>query len=406
MLLLIETLVGGLLLALAVDQLLDAMATVGSPLVQPRQRHRQHRALPLQRPGQLGDERAGQRRPGARHVGDDQDHVHRVLGGGAVERLHPHAGQLPVGAVAHHAGSHAPQVVDQCQPEHDRHRPQLAQLQRRHFLVGSDEAADGFRIDPAIAMRDRLQGQVVHARQSGRRPLRQRRQLLAVGLGQMPARGVDLLLDQVEVVQQPLACRRDPHVVLDHARKQVAGIVEQAFVLLQPLEQAHRSRAWLQVMHPRQCPPVQLHLLDVEQRRAQRLLDRRRLGGGSTAHAPQASQATAQAQPTTEHSARLGHGVSVGEQADALTASCIARHPQCESRFTPHAARPGKARLQHVAAPHDAAPGAPSGCGDSATSLRTRRLRPRQPAAVPVPAPPHAHPLRPAKLGHGQRKRA
>ena len=56
---------------------------------------------------------------------------------------------------------HPAQVFDQCQPQHDRNRPQLAQLQRRDALVGRDEAAEAVGIDAAVAVRDALEGDVV-----------------------------------------------------------------------------------------------------------------------------------------------------------------------------------------------------------------------------------------------------
>jgi hypothetical protein len=69
---------------------------------------------------------------------------------------------------------HAAQVFDQRQAQHDGDGPQLAQLQRGHFLIGVDEAAQRFGIDPAIAVRDDFQRDFVDARAAIRRPLPRR----------------------------------------------------------------------------------------------------------------------------------------------------------------------------------------------------------------------------------------
>ena len=110
-------------------------------------------------------------------------------------------------------------------------------------LVGGDEAAEALRVDPAVAVRDRLQRDVVDARQPGRRAVRQARQFPAVAFGQVPLGRADLLFDQVEVVEQPFAGRRDPAVRRDRRGQQVAGFEQDALVLGQPREQLVRRAA-------------------------------------------------------------------------------------------------------------------------------------------------------------------
>ncbi len=62
-------------------------------------------------------------------------------------------------------------------------------------------------VDAAVAVRDDFQRDVVDPRQACRGTVVQARQLAAVTPGQVPAGGADLFLDQVVVVQQPLASR-------------------------------------------------------------------------------------------------------------------------------------------------------------------------------------------------------
>src|SRR3546814_2792729 len=75
-------------------------------------------------------------------------------------------------------------------------------------------------LDPAVAVRDRVERDVVHARQPVGRAAVQARQFAAVALGQVAPRDAHLLLDQVEVVEQPVARRRQ-------AALGVRGLAEQ-----------------------------------------------------------------------------------------------------------------------------------------------------------------------------------
>ena len=77
----------------------------------------------------------------------------------------------------------AAEILDQRQAQHDGNGPQFAQLQGGDGLVGGDEAAENFRIHPPIAVRDRLQRDVIDARQTGRWAVHQARQFPAVPFG-------------------------------------------------------------------------------------------------------------------------------------------------------------------------------------------------------------------------------
>ncbi len=229
-------LVGRLLLALGVHQLLDRRAALAEALLQPGQRQRQRGALALQAARELGDEGGAERRLGARHVGDEQDELARRLLGGLEHAAGPLRGEVAVGEPGGDARADAAQVLDQRQPEHDRHRPQLAEAQRLQALVGADEARQRAARDAPVAVRHHLQRERVDARLAGLRGVRRRagvhaapaagagglvgqgvrrrrvaeqaRQLAAVAPGQVAPGGAHLLLDQVEVVEQPLGRRR------------------------------------------------------------------------------------------------------------------------------------------------------------------------------------------------------
>ncbi len=268
-------LIGGLLLAFRMHHLVDALAAVGQPLLDPGHRHRQHPAAPVQRAHQFGHERAGQRRLRARHVRDHQHHALGILHGGGIEPVGPVAGQAMVDTVAHHPRRDPAQVFQQAQAQHDRNRPQLAQLQRRHRLVGGDEAAGHVGIDAAVAVCDRVHRQRIDARQPGRRALRQRRQLAAVAGRQMAPRDQDLFFDQVEVVQQPLAGGGDADVVADHRREHRQGVAQHVLVLFQPRQQHLGAAPAAHPVAARQGFAVRGHLLGAEQLCAQRLFGQR-----------------------------------------------------------------------------------------------------------------------------------
>ena len=166
----------------------------------------------------------------------------------------------------------APEILDQRQAQHDRDRPQLAQLEGGDRLVGGDETAEAFRIDPSVAVRDRFERDVVHARKPGRWAVRQARQLPAVPLGQVSLGRADLLFDQIEIIEQPFAGRRDPAVRLDRLCQQIADSDQDVFILSQPAQQLVRSAVRAQLVQASQGLAVLLHLIGAEELRTQRWL--------------------------------------------------------------------------------------------------------------------------------------
>ena len=165
----------------------------------------------------------------------------------------------------------AAQILDQRQPQHDGNGPQFAQLERRHRLVGRHEAGKALRVDPAVAVRDRLEREVVDARKPGGGPVRQSGKLAAVPLGQVPLGRADLLFDQVEIVEQPFRGGRDAAVCRDRRGQQVANLDQDALVLGQPRQQLVGA-ARRQPVRDREALAVLLHLIGAEQLRSQRRL--------------------------------------------------------------------------------------------------------------------------------------
>ncbi len=263
-------LVAGLLLRLRLHQLLDREARLGQPLLDPGERQGQRGALSLQPARELGDERAHHRRVRARHVRDHQDQALRIVLGDVHHLVRPRVGPVAVDRAGGDPGADAAQVLDQRQPQHDRNGPQLAQLERRHRLVGRHETGEALRVDPAVAVGDRLEREVVDARKPGGGSLRQAGKLAAVPLGQVPLGRADLLVDQVEVVEQPFRGGRDAAIGRDRRGQQVADFEQDAFVLGQARQQPVGRAAGRQPVRGREVLAVLLHLIGAEQLRSQR----------------------------------------------------------------------------------------------------------------------------------------
>ena len=219
---------GGLLLGLGLHQLLDRKARFGQPLLDPGERQGQGSALSLQPACEFGDERTHHGRVRAGHVRDHQDQAVRIVLGDVGHLVGPRVGPVAVDRAGGDPGADAAQVLDQRQPQHDGNGPQFAQLERRHRLVGRHETGEALRVDPAVAVGDRLEREIVDTRKAGGRSLRQAGKLAAVALGQVPLGRADLLVDQVEVVEQPFRGGRDPPVGRDRRAQQVADVEQDA----------------------------------------------------------------------------------------------------------------------------------------------------------------------------------
>ncbi|KAF5056935.1 hypothetical protein DSECCO2_362070 [anaerobic digester metagenome] len=137
----------------------------------------------MQAAREFSDEGAGHGRVRPGHVGDGQDQALGVGGGHLGHQVGPMSGAVAVYPAYGEAGRDPAQILDQGQTQHDGDGPQLAEFQGRHGLVGGHEAAQIFRVHAAVAVRDRLHGEVVDPRQAGGVPSVQLRKLTAVALG-------------------------------------------------------------------------------------------------------------------------------------------------------------------------------------------------------------------------------
>ena len=269
-------LIGRLLLALRLHQLDGSQAGFREPLFDPRKWQGESRPPALQAAHEFGDKRAGQRRVRARHVGDHQDQALRIV----LDRLHhlvgPGCGPASFDPPGRDAHADATQILDYRQPQHDRNRPQFAELERGDALVGRHEASERLRIDPPVAVRDALQRDVVDPGPARRGPLCKAREFAAVAFGKVALGGPDLLFDEVEIVEQPIASRCDPALLGGRAGQQGTHLDQHTLVRGQSWQELVGSTARRQAVRGGKCLAVQFHLLGAEQLRPQRRFLKRR----------------------------------------------------------------------------------------------------------------------------------
>ncbi len=127
------------------------------------------------------------------------------------EQVRPLAGRPAL----HDLLREAAEVLDEEDPQADRDRPQLADGQRLHRLVGADHAPKALRVEAAVGVGDVRPGKPHDARVALEVAVGQLRELPVVVRGKVVADLAQLLVDDREVVDQPLGRRRDRPLVLD-----------------------------------------------------------------------------------------------------------------------------------------------------------------------------------------------
>ena len=265
-------LIGGLPLVLGLHQLANGQGRFGKSLLDPGQRQCQRGTATLQPAREFRDERTDHRRTGARHVRDHQNQALRILLGGLRHQVRPEPGKVSLGAACGNLPADAAQILDDCQPQHDRNRPQLANLEGGDALVGRHKAAQTFRVHATVAVRHGVERDVIHARTPCGRTHGQPRQFAAVALWQVPLGGANLIFDEVEIVEQPFPGRRNSLIRRNRRCQLIADADQYAFIRGQPGQQMIGSASRSEPVQARQHLAMLLHLLGTEELRAQRLL--------------------------------------------------------------------------------------------------------------------------------------
>ena len=264
-------LICGLALRRELEHVLDGFAALGEPLLEPREREHERRTMPLQSTRELRGERIGDRDVRLDQLGEDQHHALGSRGRDLDHAAHPGRRLLALSPPCGHLHDHAPQVLDHREPQHDRDRPQLAEAQRLDLLIRGDKRTQGFVVDAAVRVRDQLERDVIDARRSRRGRVREPRQLAAVCGREVLPRGADLLLDQVEVIEEPLGRRRDLAATPYGIGDEDIRIAQRILVVGKSIEQ--RVTATVPELHlvpARDRARVPFELTNAEQLRTQR----------------------------------------------------------------------------------------------------------------------------------------
>ena len=256
-----------LFLVLRADELLYGQPRFGEAMGDPVEGEAEGRPLSLEAPGEFRHERAchGGIRPG--HVGDGQDDVFRIPGRHLHHLVGPESRPDPVLPGCSDPLRHPAEILDEGKAEHDRDSPEFSEFEGGDRKIGLYKGVEVFRVDPAVAMGDGLQGDVVDPGEPRRWAIVEIGKPPAVPLGKMAAGRPGLFLDKVKVIKEPFTRRGNPPGLPDVLGKEVSDLPEKLFVLPEADKQAVAGMAGAQFMGGGHNPPVLFHLHKAEELR-------------------------------------------------------------------------------------------------------------------------------------------
>ena len=220
---------------LLADDLVGGRALGGQPLVEPEQGRRRLGILIAKPLNQLGGEGGGQ--------GHRSEIAEDGRGRFRLRPIHPQETvDRKIGGLAGLAPGHDPlrraaEILHQDDAQGDGDRPELADQERLDPLIGGDEAAEHLLVETAVRMGDEGPGQAEDAGIAGQRPVRQLGQLAIEARGKIAPDLADLVLDDVEIVDQPFGRRRDRIVVAGRRDDGAIGGQQNPAVVAQPRRQ-------------------------------------------------------------------------------------------------------------------------------------------------------------------------
>ena len=137
-------------------------------------------------------------------------------------------GRLEAVEPLHRPEGHAAHVLAEAEAEHGGNGPELANRERGGLLEGRHEPRGVLQVDPAFGVRDERDRQLVDARIAGERSAGELRQLAVVAARQAFADFADVLLNDVIVVEQPVAGGADVAPGIGRGQQPAMGIGEDA----------------------------------------------------------------------------------------------------------------------------------------------------------------------------------
>ena len=157
--------------------------------------------------------------------------------GRAVERVEVGVGGASCLACRQHAVGEPSQVLEQHQAHDARPRPQLAERQRRERLEGVEEGEHVRPVEPAVGVADERARQRLDAGQAAV-ALAHDRQAPVEAPRQVAPQGPHFGIDEVVVVENPVAGRTDVLVAARVGRQPAVRLVEAAHVVGKARERA------------------------------------------------------------------------------------------------------------------------------------------------------------------------
>ena len=273
-------LVGGLALAVGAVQLLHRESLFDQAVLHPTQHEGHIGSVALKVSGKLLHEGIAEGGLGSRQLGERLNDEVGLLLGDLPHAVRPRQGQVAVTAPPRDAHRHTTEVFDQRQTEHDRHGPEFAEIQRRNPLVGLHEHAEVLRIEATVHVGDQFQRQAVHAGMPVHRPSGQARKTPTVADRKMEPSHPNLLLNEMEVVHQPLSGGRHMPSLGDCEGDQVESLDEDSLIVRQARQEAVGAALAPGLVPAGQRLRVTAELGDVEELGAERFRFLFRRGNG------------------------------------------------------------------------------------------------------------------------------
>ncbi len=252
------------------DDLVGRGSLRREPLIQPSERRRHLGVLVAQALNHFHRERRRHRRP--IEILEHNVRRFRLAAVCSQQPVRHRVGSLALHTAAANQFSGAPQIFDQHYPKRDGDRPQLADRERLHVLVGLHEPRQRLRVEVTVGMRDVGPRDPEHARISFQRTLGELGELTVESARQVVANFANLLFDDVKIIDQPFRRRRDRTLLADRARDTPIGLEQHASVVAHP--RRHRPaapRAVRDALRDRQRLAMLFQSFDAEQFRSDRL---------------------------------------------------------------------------------------------------------------------------------------
>src|SRR6185312_912160 len=165
-----------------------------------------------------------------------------------------------------------PQILHQHDPQRDRDGPEFANRQRLDPLIGANEAAQRFRLEMAVGVRDKCPGQPEYTRISFERSVRQFGQLTIIARRQIAPNLMNLLVHEMKIVDEPIGGGSDGAFILNRHGDGGIGRAQHTVVLAKTLGQSPiRGRRWGDTLSDCQAFAMLLEPLDAKEFGADRL---------------------------------------------------------------------------------------------------------------------------------------